>query len=236
MGKIRYNNEYGWFGNCDFNECTDLYLTLSTERENIDSIIRTKINGDATGYEKFTCYDGDSAFPWNNLIADTQTIDDYFNYEFDKLECGRAYLVNTNVNRNKLSEYEIPGFNTPTGKSFVSSNCSDVLEVPCSEDDYEEINIVEKEFKMQNDISIQMGDFFPGSFNIPKRKENSGYLPYIVNVRIKTSEGNKNFATITYNGSPDASLTMYFSQTAGGCYKGTILNQDGVRTCILDVQ
>ena len=238
MGKIKYNSEYGWYGTCGFNECEDYYLShLKDNRNNVDSIIRTRSAGDATGYEKFTCYDNDKPFAWNNLIGSTNTFDDYFNLTFDKLECGRAYLVNTNTKRNNLSEYEIEGLNTFTGESFVSSNCSDVLEVPCTEDDYEEISVLEKEFKIQNNISISNSEMLGGTFSIPKRTENSGYLPYVIQVKITTSAGDKHLATITYNGEgPGATSTLYFKDSGGTCYNGKILNQDGVRTCVLDSQ
>ena len=72
-----------------------------------------------------------------------------------------------------MSEYEIEGLNTFTAKSFVSSNCSDVLEVPCTEDDYEEISVLEKEFKIQNNISISNSEMLGGTFSIPKELKTS---------------------------------------------------------------
>ena len=39
-----------------------------------------------------------------------------------------------------------------------------------------------------------------GTFSIPKRTEDSGYLPYVIQVKITTSAGDKHLATITYNG------------------------------------
>ena len=62
-----------------FIECKDLYLSTLDVRNNIDSIVRTKSVGDATGYEKFTCYDGTQNFTWASRIGKS-SVDDYFNF------------------------------------------------------------------------------------------------------------------------------------------------------------
>ena len=49
-----------------------LFIYFKDDRNNIDSIIRTKSVGDATAYEKFTCYDGTKNFTWASRIGRNQ--------------------------------------------------------------------------------------------------------------------------------------------------------------------
>lgn len=232
MGKITYNKEYGWYGNCSSPECKDLYLSTLDVRNNIDSIVRTKSVGDATGYEKFTCYDGTQNFTWASRIGRNQTVDDYFNFHFDKLECGRGYLVNVNTRRNLQASFDIPGLNMPNGTSFVSNNCSDVIKVPCTEDDHVTIDVSVGEYKIQHNISIQMtSSYFGGTFSLPPRDTNSGYLPKSITVYMENADSEAYFAKVIYNGGPLGSNKMYFKADAGDCYSGTINLLEG--TCTL---
>lgn len=234
MGNITYNKEYGWYGNCTSSECKDLYLsTLTDKRNNIDSIIRTKSNGDATGYEKFTCYD-DSLF--SGRIGINQSVDDYFNFHFDKLECGRGYLVNVNTQRNLQESFSISGphgnLNMPSGTSFVSNNCSDVVAIPCTEDDHVTIEVDVGEYKIQHNISVQMtNNFFGGSFSLPPRNSNSGYTPTPFTIYMDATDSETYFAKIIYNGSPLGSTKIYFKDDSGNCYGGNIDFTEG--KCVL---
>ena len=192
MGKLSNNKEYGWYGSCADQPCNDMYLsTLASNRDNIDSVIRTKSVGDATGFEKFTCYNDTNDF--NGLIGDQQTIDDYFNHTFDTLQCGRGYLVNVNTQRSILGEVEIDGLNIPDGKSFVSSDCSGIEAKLCSEEGYVGISIKQGEYKLQEGISVEMtqslGD--EGTFNLPPRDATSGFAPQTILVYMKTSNDNR---------------------------------------------
>ena len=223
MGKITYNKEYGWFGNCTSTECEDYYLiNLTDDRNNIDSIIRTKSVGDATGYEKFTCYDGTKNFTWSSRIANGTTVDSYFNFHFETLECGRGYLVNVNNRRNLQSTFDIPGLNMPSGTSFVSNNCSDVVKIPCTEDDHVLIEVENGEYKIQHNISIQMtSNFYGGTFSLPPRDTNSGYLPKTITVYMTSGDDSEvYFAKVIYNGGPLGSNKIYFKAEAGDCYSG----------------
>ena len=230
MGNITYNKEYGWYGNCTSKECTDLYLvSLTSDRKNIDSIIRTKSSGDATGYEKFTCYDDTNDF---NVLLGQNTIDDYFNFHFDKLECGRGYLVNVNTQRNLQESFSIPGLNMPSGTSFVSNNCSDVVAIPCTEDGHVTIEVDVGEYKIQHNISVQMtNNFFGGSFSLPPRNSNSGYTPTPFTIYLDATDSETYFAKIIYNGSPLGSTKIYFKDDSGNCYGGNIDFTEG--KCVL---
>ena len=70
--------------------------------------------------------------------------------------------------------HEIEGLNMPNGTSFVSNNCSDVIKVPCTEDDHVTIDVSVGEYKIQHNISIQMtSSYFGGTFSLPPRDTNS---------------------------------------------------------------
>jgi len=238
MGKLQYSKEYGWYGSCSTtNPCSDLYLsTLGDNRENLESVVRTKTVGDATGYEKYTCYDkGAGTFTWESNIANNTTLDDYFNHNFDKMECGRGYLVSTNTQRNILGEWEIENFNVPSGDSFVSASCEEVAEIKCTEDNYETIIVREGEFILKNNISIQHAKGrFGGVYNVPPRDPNAGFLPVRVEVYIGTTNTETWFSTIIYNGGYHQGTRMYFSHDSG-CYAGTIILEGGNRKCVLEL-
>ena len=240
MGKLKNNKEYGWYGSCADQPCNEKFLsTLGSSRDNIDSIIRTRSIGDATGYEKFTCYNDTNNF--NGLIGDQQTIDDYFNHSFDTFECGRGYLVNVNTQRSILGEVEIDGLNIPDGKSFVSSDCSGIKAELCSQDGYVELSVSEGEYLLKDGISVEMGTGSQdsGKFSVPPRDVQDGFVPQTILVYMKTSNENRYIAKIIYNGGrTDGNDVIYFEDSSLNCYNGNIsFDTDlGRTTCVLNLR
>lgn len=238
MGKVTNTKEMGWYGSCVFSqECQDFYFVNLPvkDRESLDSVIRVRDIGDATSFEKFTAYDyNDSVI--SARVAMNKSFDDYFNYNFQKMDCGRAYTVNLVTNSTDLDDTSvtIDDFNISDGTAFVSNDCSEVVVEPCTQDGYIEIAGSRNATTEKDGISVSINSAqgLTGIFRLPPRDgSSSNYTPKPI--RIYLGDNPVLFGIITYAGSPGNNKKIYFIDNGDNCYSGTINNDNN--TCTLDV-
>ena len=234
MGKVTNTQEMGWYGSCVFDqECQDYYFVNlpTTDRDNLESVVRVRDIGDATGFEKFTAYDYNDV-TISSRVAMNKSFDDYFNPNFQKMDCGRAYVVNLIQDSTDLDDTSvtIPDFNLSDGTAFVSNDCSEVVIEPCTHEGYLEISADRNSTSEKQGItvSIDSDQSLTGIFRVPPRDGTSvSYLP--TPIRIYLGDNPNLFGIVTYAGTP-SNTKLYFIDNGDTCYSGTIQNNSCTMT------
>lgn len=230
MGKVNNLHQMGWYGSCAFEqECEDFYMVNldNDSRDNLDSVVRTHDISNGRTFTKFTAYDlhdDDIASKIGGGTNRSVNFDSYFNYTFEKMECGSGYTVHLSQQRSSSgsSSVEIENFNVADGTSFVSNKCSDVTASPCTTDGYlsmmanptDTVELSGVATLITKDIGLE------GTFFIPPRDSSASYTPTSIDVSIDGGY----FATITYNGGWETSMgsIIYFKTSTDTCYSGVI--------------
>ena len=231
MGTVNNLHQMGWYGSCAFEkECNDFYLVNLDEssRANLDSVVRTHDISNGRTFTKFTAYNFNDEHIASKIGGGTNrsvNFDSYFNYTFEKLDCGSGYTMHLSSTRTTSggSTVEIEDFNVANGTSFVSNDCSNVVVSGCVKPDgyIEVMTDVDNTVEVAGVATLITKDIqLTGTFYIPPRDASAGYAPKSVNVSIDGGY----FATITYNGDfdKDGGGVIYFKTSGDECYSGTI--------------